>query len=62
MKILQDDWFNAQMLRTIGHIPMGGADLGECYSLIDQLNEGDFNTQYTAWVNIAEKIESQANS
>lgn len=62
MKILQDDWFNAQMLRTIGHTPMGGADLGECYSLIDQLNEGDFNTWYTAWVNIAEKIESQANS
>lgn len=62
MNYLANMWFNAQFERTLGHTSVGGADLGECFSLIKELNKDDFQIWFQAWYGLGTTLESQAQS
>jgi predicted alpha/beta-fold hydrolase len=52
---LNNPWYEAQFLRTIGHAVNGGADLGECLNLCESLNHASFDLWYDLWFSLAEK-------
>lgn len=63
MDFVNNSWFDAQFQRTLGHASMGGADLGECFSLLPLIkNSTDFNVWYQAWFGLAETLASQAQA
>lgn len=60
MSLLSDPWFNAQFERTIGHTSVGGADLGECFSIKRVLEASSFEGWFDAWLGLGDKLAKQA--
>lgn len=52
--------FDAQLLRVLSSIPSGGADLGECLTAASKIKEGDFDSWYVEWTNLADRIVGEA--
>ena len=59
-KIFKDELFQAQWLRTAGYASYGGAELGECFAIADQIQELDAASWYSAWATFAERLEQLA--
>lgn len=57
MRLLyKDDLFDAQLLRTIGHAPYGGADIGECIAVARRISETDLEAWGVIWNALAERV------
>lgn len=52
----QDEAFNFEFTRAIGLAPYKGADIQECLQAARKVKEGDFESWYSAWFELAERI------
>ena len=50
---LDDDLLDAQLLRTVGAAPYGGADIGECLATARAVPGTDLDGWYSAWTELA---------
>ena len=50
---LDDDLLDAQLLRTVGAAPYGGADVGECLATARTVRGTDLDGWYSAWTELA---------
>jgi len=62
LTVFGDSLFNAQFLRFVGHTGAGGADIGECYAAASSIREGDAESWYAGWHNLAEQTQSEAEA
>jgi Alpha/beta hydrolase family len=63
MKVLiNDDAFDGQLLRAVGHMYEGGADYGECWSTANRIKPHDVESWYSEWSALATRIESIADA
>jgi pimeloyl-ACP methyl ester carboxylesterase len=61
MKILFDDpFFDGQLLRALGYVYYGGADIGECLTTAQRITQGDADSWYTQWYRLAERVYAGA--
>jgi hypothetical protein len=54
--IFRDRAFSFELLRTLGTVYYGGADIGECLSTAYRVKEGDFESWYTEWHRTADRV------
>ncbi len=54
--------FDGQLLRTIGHGTYGGAELGECLATAGRVIDGDRESWYRAWLQLANRTFAAAES
>src|ERR1700722_9789723 len=59
---LKDELLDAQLLRTVGSAPYGGADVGECLATAARLDGTDQTSWYDAWASRAEELVVLAES
>ncbi len=48
--------FDGQLLRALGYIYYGGADIGECLATASQITDNHFEGWYTGWYATAERV------
>jgi pimeloyl-ACP methyl ester carboxylesterase len=60
--ILKDELLDAQLLRTVGSAPYGGADVGECLATATRVQGTDLTSWYEAWASTAETAATLAES
>jgi alpha-beta hydrolase superfamily lysophospholipase len=56
--LMKDELFQAQLLRTLGYAPQGGADVAECLAVADRIT--DTSAWYEQWSALAERVEAAA--
>jgi pimeloyl-ACP methyl ester carboxylesterase len=54
--------FDGQLRRTIGHGTYGGAELGECLATAGRVIDGDRESWYRAWLQLADRTFAAAES
>ncbi len=59
-----DELLDAQLLRTIGAAPYGGADIGECLAVADRIGvkRVDLDRWYDEWSTLADRVAALANA
>ncbi|HXN62174.1 MAG TPA: alpha/beta fold hydrolase [Acidimicrobiales bacterium] len=57
---LKDELLDAQLLRTVGSAPYGGADVGECLSTVARIKGTDLASWHNEWVSTAAATQSLA--
>jgi hypothetical protein len=63
MKIVfRDPTFSLQLLRAISETYYKGADIGEGLSTAYRIKEGDFESWYKEWLNIAQRVHKYAEN
>src|SRR5689334_6304826 len=61
MKVLFDDpWFDGQLLRVLGYVYYGGADVGDCLSTARRIVPDDPESWQREWFATAERIYAAA--
>jgi pimeloyl-ACP methyl ester carboxylesterase len=58
----KDPLFHAQWLRSAGHAPAGGAELGECLAVAAAIREPDLESWRDAWMAMADRIAREAEA
>jgi pimeloyl-ACP methyl ester carboxylesterase len=58
----RDALVQAQWQRTAGHAWAGGADLGECLTAAEAIDEARLGSWYDAWMRLAERLERGAEA
>jgi pimeloyl-ACP methyl ester carboxylesterase len=61
-KLMQDNLFEAQMLRALGYTPYGGADIGECLATVARIPGTDRDAWHREWLATAERSVREAES
>jgi hypothetical protein len=59
---LKDELLDAQLLRTVGSSPYGGADIGECLAAAALVEGTDLTSWHDAWVSTADTVAALAAS
>ena len=59
---MKDELLDAQLLRTVGSAPYGGADAGECLATAARVTGVDLTSWYEAWISTAETVAELAES
>ncbi len=59
---LKDELLDAQLLRTVGTAPYGGADVGECLATAARVDGTSVTSWYDEWRTTAERVRSLAES
>lgn len=59
--IFKDYQFSFQLLRTIGYSSTGGADIAECITTADRIEEGSTESWYKEWDSTAQQLEKTAD-
>jgi len=62
LNVFRDEFFDSQFMRTLAHQTYGGAELGECFWAAAQIKSGDFASWVNVWRQLAQSVESQANT
>ena len=57
----KDPSWSSRLLRHMGYTPAGGADIGECLQIAEQIREGDFQSWQTEWAKAANRLLSYAS-
>ena len=52
--------FDGQLLRALGYVYDGGADIGECLVTAQQIQEGNADSWYGAWSQTADRVSAAA--
>ena len=60
--ILKDELLDAQLLRTAGTAPYGGADVGECLATAARVDGTNLTSWHDAWVATAERVYALAEA
>jgi len=61
MKVgFRDDSFAFELVRNLGFVYYGGADIGELFTTVDGITEGDFDSWYDGWHSRAERVLGRA--
>ena len=60
--VFADELLDAQLLRTVGAAPYGGADVGECLSTARRVHGTDLDGWYSAWTELATTTSDLAAS
>lgn len=58
--VLTDELLDAQVLRTLGTAPYGGADIGECLAAARAVRGTDLDSWYSAWTATADRTRELA--
>src|SRR5579871_5583320 len=58
--LFKGELFDAQLLRTVGHAPYGGADISECIVAARSIPELDLERWAIEWTALAERILASA--
>lgn len=53
--------FNFQFYRTLGKATVNFAEIGECFTIAEKIEEGNVNSWFTNWFQFAEKLEENAH-
>lgn len=59
-RLMHDDLFTAQLLRTIGYAPYGGADIGECLAVAARISKVDLALWHSEWSALASATHERA--
>ena len=62
MIAFRNSLFDGQLRRTIGHGTYGGAELGECLATASRVIDGDRESWYRAWLQLADRTFAAAES
>jgi alpha-beta hydrolase superfamily lysophospholipase len=57
-----DPQFDGQLLRALGYVYYGGADVGECLTTAGRIAAGDADGWYTAWSETAARLIAAADA
>jgi hypothetical protein len=60
--LLKDELLDAQLLRTVGTAPYGGADIGECLTTASRIQGTNLSSWYDAWLSTAERVHALAET
>ncbi|MDG4820472.1 alpha/beta fold hydrolase [Asanoa sp. WMMD1127] len=58
----KDELFGAHTLRTMGHAPYGGADIGECLATLARVQGTDLSSWYGEWTLTANRVQALAEA
>ena len=58
--VLKDELLDAQVLRTLGTAPYGGADVGECLAAARAVRGTDLDSWYEAWTAAGDRAREVA--
>lgn len=58
--ILNDFTMQFELVRTMGHAPFGGADIGECLETAEHIEETSRESWYREWLKTAKQNEQFA--
>lgn len=58
--ILKTFEFDFEAIRTLWYAPVGGADFGEVRSILPHIREHDYESWFTAWNNLSDKVAKTA--
>lgn len=58
--IFKDPTFNFEFIRALGYTYQKGADIGEVVATAENIQDGDFQSWYNAWLATAQRIENLA--
>lgn len=58
--VLKDELLDAQVLRTIGSAPYGGADIGEALAAARKVHGTDLDSWYEVWTALADRLSALA--
>jgi dienelactone hydrolase len=61
-QVFGDDTFMFEWLRTVGHAPYGGADIGECLVTAQRIVDGDVESWHREWFRLAERVRETAEA
>lgn len=56
----KDELLDAQVLRTIGSAPYGGADIGEALAAARKVHGTDLDSWYEVWTALADRLSASA--
>lgn len=59
-RLMKDELFEAQLLRTLGYAPYGGADAGECLAVAGRVSGSDLASWHDAWTAAATRLTAAA--
>lgn len=59
---LKDELLDAQLMRTVGAAPYGGADIGECLAAAARVQGTNLTSWYDAWAATAERVSDLAEA
>jgi hypothetical protein len=62
VKLMQDELFEAQLLRAMGYAPYGGADVGECLATAGRISGTDLDAWHDAWSARAVRVYGEAEA
>ena len=62
VKLMQDELFEAQLLRAMGYAPYGGADVGECLATAARISGTDLDGWHDAWSATAVRVYGEAEA
>ncbi len=57
-RFFKDQTYHHLTMRTLGHIPYGGADTGEVLETIKHIESGDSDSWYNAWFTTAQRVQA----
>ena len=60
--LLKDELLDAQLLRTVGAAPYGGADVGECLATAARVEGTNLTSWHDEWTATAERVSALAES
>ncbi len=60
--VLKDELLDAQLLRTVGATPYGGADVGECLAAAAEVQGTNLASWHDAWASVADRVGDLAES
>jgi alpha-beta hydrolase superfamily lysophospholipase len=59
-QLMKDELFEAQLLRTLGYAPYGGAEAGECLAVAERISGTDLASWHDAWAAAAARLAAAA--
>ena len=62
MQFLKDPSFEAQYRRTLGYASLGGAELSECFYILNDMKPVNYENWYKSWRNLSDKLNASADS
>jgi pimeloyl-ACP methyl ester carboxylesterase len=60
--VFRDPTFDGQLLRTMGHVTYGGAEIGECLATAAQIRDGDRDSWYAGWTALGDRTLAAARA
>ncbi len=60
--VFDNEFLDFEALRSVSVSVYGGSDIGECLEACSNIKEGDDESWYQAWNQLAEKVEKRSKN